>query len=327
MIKHKLAITLGLAVALTLCGAGASYAFWSVPVSAGGSVAAKTISITETMPASFGGTLSSSTPIAGAITITNNGTVTGTYASSVTISGLSSGTLAAAVNVVAWTTTNPSAANCITPTGTTVSGTWASFPALTGSLAPGAAVSYCVKSSLGSTSGLATSTVMPTITATLTAGTNWNASAAVNATQSYTAPPPSATWYQLKNVATQRCAYVSSTTAATTIVSATCSAPVALDGQAFKLSQSGATSIVTYVAQTLGIANSSAGNNKPAVTALTTSGSNQTWTVNQTGADYVFTNAGNSRCLADDSSSAGSALTLDNCATTATQQFTLEPIQ
>jgi len=169
--------------------------------------------------------------------------------------------------------------------------------------------------------------VTPTITATLTAGTSWSASAQVSAKLTYTAPPPSVTWYQLKNVATQRCVTVSSSAARSSIVSTDCSNPATLGGQAFTLGRSGTTSIVTYLAQALSIAISSGGNGKPAITAATTSGSGQSWTVSTTGSYYTFTNVNSDRCLADDSTSAGSAVTVDNCWPNPSQQFTLEPIQ
>jgi hypothetical protein len=328
VIKHKVALILGLVIVLTLGSAGAGYAFWTAPAGVNGSVATKAIAVTETMPVSYGGTLSNATPIAGAITITNTGSVAGAYSTAVTTTSTSGTTaLAKVVSVVAWPTASPAGCATASPTGTTTSGTWASFPALTGTLAPASAVSYCVKSSLSSTSGVSSDAVTPTITATLTAGTSWSASAQVSAQQSYTAPAPSVTWYQLKNVATQRCATLSSTAAGAAIVSADCSSPVALDGQAFKLSQSGTTSIVTYAAPTLGIAISNSGNSKPAITAATTSGTGQSWAVSVSGTYYTFTNVNSGRCLADDSTSAGPSLMVDNCFPNPSQQFTLEPIQ
>lgn len=328
MIRHKLAVILGLVIVLTLAGTGAGYAFWTAPASVSGSVATKSIAVTETMPVNYGGTLSGAAPIAGAITVTNTGSVAGAYSTAVTTTSTSgTAALATAVNVVAWPTANPAGCATASPTGTTTAGTWASFPALTGTLAPAATVSYCVQSSLGSASGLPSDAVTPTITATLTAGSSWTASTQVSAKQSYTAPAPSVTWYQLKNVGTQRCATVSSTAAGSAIVSAACSSPAALDGQAFKLSQSGTTSIVTYVAPALGIAISSTGNNKAAITAATTSGTGQSWSVSLSGGYYTLTNVNSGRCLADNSTSAGPAVTVDNCYPSPSQQFTLEPIQ
>jgi hypothetical protein len=328
VIRHRVATIIGLVIVLTLGSAGAGHAFWAAPASVSGTVATKAIAMTETMPVSYGGTLSGTAAVTGAITITNTGSVAGTYSTAVTTASTSgSAALATAVTVVAWQTANPAGCAASSPTGTTASGTWANFPRLTGTLAPAAAVSYCVQSALGSTSGLSSDTVTPTITAVLSAGTNWSASAQVSATLSYTAPAPSATWYQLKNVATQRCATVSSTATGAAIVSADCSSPATLNGQAFKLSRSGTTSIVTNLVPTLGIAISSNGNTKPAITAVTTSGSGQLWTIAQSGTYYAFTNVDSGRCLADDSTSAGPALMVDNCWPNPSQQFSLEPIQ
>lgn len=317
MIRHRLAIALGLVVVLTLGGAGASYAFWTASTTVSTSVTAKTTGVAASMSPTLTGTLTSATPITGGITITNTGTVAGTYSTAVATSGPNA--LAAASNVVAWPTASTS--SCAAPTGTTTSGTWASFPPLTGTLGVGTSASYCIRVSLGSTAGLASGSITPTIAATLTAGTNWiTAPATVSATETYTAP--AVTWYQIK--ANGVCATVNA--AGTAVTGATCKTTGT--DQAFQRVDAGngnvyfspyAPSGTAWIVDT--------GNNKPVtLSAYTAGNASQLWTVSPASGNpfSIRSVAGSGFCL---TMSANSLQSTNSCDTGAAgQQFSLTTI-
>lgn len=120
----------------------------------------------------------------GNLTVTNGGTVDAQYSTTVRSTGTAA--LANGVQVTIWKSNVK--AGCATPTSP-VSGTWASFPTLTGSLAAGAAQFYCVKTTLPSSTGIPTnSSVTATFTTVLTRS-SWTSSAASGVTQSFVVAP------------------------------------------------------------------------------------------------------------------------------------------
>lgn len=123
----------------------------------------------------------------GGLTITNAGTVDATYTTTTTATGSSA--LASGVQVVVWKST--AAAGCTTPTSP-VTGTWASFPVLTGSLSAGASQFYCVKTILTTPVGLASNTSVTGTFTTSMKRTSWTSSSTSAVVQTFVDAAPSA---------------------------------------------------------------------------------------------------------------------------------------
>lgn len=181
-------VALGLAgilgIGLGLPAAG-SYALWnSATAVSAGSIQSGSLTAAASVSPTLAVTYSSSTTSkTGGFTVTNNGTGAATYATAATLRSGSDATLARSVTVVVWKTA--SVATCGSPVSP-VTGTWSAFPALSGTLAAGAAQSYCVRTTIGAVTGLPSgATVYPTIIATLRIG-GWSSAAAVDVTQSFT---------------------------------------------------------------------------------------------------------------------------------------------
>ena len=139
----RLSLIGGIAAFILALGGGGAWAYWTTSVSATGSVTTSTASVAHASFPSLSATyLPSSLTSTAPFTVTNTGQIAGT--ATVQISG--SGALAAALPITVWPVT--SAANCTTaanvPAGA-VTGTWGSPPALTPTLAVGASVIYCVR--------------------------------------------------------------------------------------------------------------------------------------------------------------------------------------
>lgn len=174
-----------IAIGLSIPAAG-SYALWNsaTTVNAGsiqsGSVTAA-VAVNPSLAVAYTSSILSKT---GGFTVTNQGTASANYTTAVALRSGSNSALAKAIAVTAWKTS--SVAQCSSPTAQVV-GTWASAPVLIGTLAAGASQAYCVLSTLGSASGIASgSAIYPTMSATLSVG-GWSSSAsATEFTQSLT---------------------------------------------------------------------------------------------------------------------------------------------
>ena len=122
----------------------------------------------------------------GGLTITNAGTVDATYTTTTTATGSSA--LAGGVQVVVWKST--AAAGCTTPVSP-VTGTWSSFPVLTGTLGAGASQFYCVKTNLTTPVGLASNTSVTGTFTTAMKRNTWTSSSTAAVVQTFVDAPPS----------------------------------------------------------------------------------------------------------------------------------------
>jgi hypothetical protein len=131
-------------------GSTAAWALWTATGTASSSVTigklAAAISGTDQMTTTFSSSVQSVTY---PLTLTNSSNIVGTTATTVDVAGNSSVALAQAVQVTAWPVSGTAACTTSTAVGAgSVSGTWASLPSLTATLAPGAATVWCVRSSI-----------------------------------------------------------------------------------------------------------------------------------------------------------------------------------
>lgn len=193
--KHRLkpwwvaAAAIASVVAFALSGIpGGTFAFWSETASQPTSViSAGAITAGSAIAPSPAATFSAgTTEKTGGLTITNAGTSDATYSTATTASG--STPLASGIQVSIWPSTV--AAGCETPIAP-ATGTWASFPVLTGSLAAGASQFYCVKTNLTTPVGLASNT---SVTATFTTTMNrnsWRSTSTATVAQNFVDAAPS----------------------------------------------------------------------------------------------------------------------------------------
>lgn len=140
-----------LLVALFVAGGStAAWALWTASGSATSSITigklAAAISGAEQMTTTFSAT---NQTVTYPLTLTNSSNITGTTATTVQVTSDSSSALAQAVQVTAWPVSGTAACTTSTAVGAgSVSGTWASLPSLTTTLAPGAASVWCVRSTI-----------------------------------------------------------------------------------------------------------------------------------------------------------------------------------
>ncbi len=187
------AIVIAAAVAIVatagaVTSSGGSYASWNgaarTPAS---TVTAGTIAAGETFGVSPATTFdgSTSTKTVG-LTIANSGNVTAAYSTATSLAAGSSAPLASTIAVAFW---KVAALTACTPSASPVSpatGTWAAPPVLTGSLAGGASDLYCLRTTIGSVTGIpSTSQVTPTMTANLNVANTWTSAAASSFTQTF----------------------------------------------------------------------------------------------------------------------------------------------
>lgn len=123
----------------------------------------------------------------GGLTVSNTGSIDATYRTETTTTG--SAPLASGIQVMLWPSTV--ATGCTTPVNP-VSGTWASPPVLTGSLAAGASQFYCVKTTLTTAVGLASNTAVTATFTTTLSRSNWTSQATSAVTQNFVDAAPSA---------------------------------------------------------------------------------------------------------------------------------------
>lgn len=190
------AVLFGSAIAILLSGVGGSYALWNgKAVVNAGSIASGSISALESVTAPLTVSYKSSvTTTTGGLLVTNTGASPSTFSTTISLGSGSSAALAGAITVTTWQTSNISSctSSAIVPGGATA-GTWTSLTAptatpLTGSLVAGAAVAYCLRTSMNvnSAAGIASgSLVIPTFTTTLSAGSTWTSTATTSATQTF----------------------------------------------------------------------------------------------------------------------------------------------
>ena len=184
----RVAIIAGLVAFMLLGTSGVAYALWSASASLTSTAGTATVTVSQALSAStLAKTYTSSDLIAvGVVTVTNTGTRSGTY--SLAVAGTSTSTaFRSAINVVVGTGT------CSTTStlAGTVTGTMAATVTKTGTLAAGASVALCVRTSISAANVAANPGVSlaGTATTSISVGT-WNANAATSIafTQSIAAP-------------------------------------------------------------------------------------------------------------------------------------------
>ncbi|GHD44655.1 hypothetical protein D9V29_03005 [Mycetocola manganoxydans] len=124
----------------------------------------------------------------GGLTITNTGSIEADYRTVTTVEG--SAALASGVRVWMWASTP--AGGCATTAVDPKTGTWASFPELTGTLAAGGSQFYCVKTSLITPVGLASGTAVTATFSTTLSHSSWTSAATSSVTQTFVDANPSA---------------------------------------------------------------------------------------------------------------------------------------
>lgn len=189
MRRLRVALAAALAIVLVLAGASVSYALWSTTASVGSTASTATVTVGHALSGSnlavtYTGT---TTAAVGVITVTNTGTRSGTYSLALTATSASS-TLRSAVAVEIGTAT--SCTTTATLTGS-VTGTFAAAVTKTGTVAAGASVALCVRTSMtaAGVSANPSASLAASAATSITVGT-WSASAAapITFTQSTAAP-------------------------------------------------------------------------------------------------------------------------------------------
>lgn len=347
--RIKLAIATALTGFLVLVGTTAGFAFWSASNSVSSTVTAATLTLSTTNFTSIGYTFGNDTLVTtGSVTVTNTTATTSTKigAVSMTFGPAASATLAGKVTASIWSTA--SAANCTaaaTVPGSATVALWSASPVLSSSLATGASVIYCVRSSIASrdvvASGSGSMTFQPMISATITVG-NFTGSASATTTQStqyiYPATTPDVThWNWIRpnwiTASYNYCLDVSGGggTNGTLVISYGCK-NVGASNQNWKFTASGATGYSTIQPRSatgLRVDDNSSLTSGGSITVNTASGTpatatNQQWQIQQVSAGiYEFVNGYSGMCL---SSPGGTNQNLGNltqapCAGTVYQQF------
>lgn len=124
----------------------------------------------------------------GALIITNTGTIDATYRTVTTATGAAP--LVSGVKVSMWPST--AAAGCATAAVNAIRGTWASFPALSGTLVPGGSQFYCVRSTLDTPVGHPSNTAVTAVFSTTLSRSNWTSTASSTVTQTFVDAAPAA---------------------------------------------------------------------------------------------------------------------------------------
>ena len=168
------AVVVGVIVGVALASGGAASALWTASATVTEQVRTGAVGLTagtlDALQADYAGSTRSLTA---PWTFTNSGTVAASYSTSGSLSSGSSAALAASIAVVAWPVTAASACTSTTAVGPgSVSGTWSAVPNLTGTLASKAAATWCLRTSIATSSP--TGRVNPVLTVSLASG-SWAA--------------------------------------------------------------------------------------------------------------------------------------------------------
>ncbi|KQS22572.1 hypothetical protein [Frigoribacterium sp. Leaf186] len=168
------ALVVGVIVGVVLASGGAAAALWTANATLTEQVRTGAVALSagtvDGLQADYAGSTRSLTA---PWTVTNSGTVQATYSTGGVLSSGSSTELARSIALVAWPV--PAASDCIasaTVGSGRVEGTWAAVPNMTGTLASKASVTWCLRTSIATSSP--TGRVNPTLTVSLAAG-SWTA--------------------------------------------------------------------------------------------------------------------------------------------------------
>lgn len=167
-------------------GALAAQAYWRSTATLGTTVASGAVGIALGAPTALSGAYASgSLTRVAPLTVTNTGTVSVTYTIAATSTG--SGALAAGVTVTRWLVASAPACTATAGPGA-VAGTWAAPPVLSGTLSPGAAEIWCVRTSVTAAQlpALSGTSIQVTLLATGAAGL-WSTSASQTIAQNVVA--------------------------------------------------------------------------------------------------------------------------------------------
>lgn len=184
------ALLVGLTVILLGTGGTAVHALWASSASTGSTVRAATVSVTSTGFDQLSGAVSSSSPSRTAtVVVKNTGSVQSPWTGSVTALASASAdrTLASGTRVVAWSTTASSCSATSSVGSGSVSGTWASPPSVSGTLAAGAHATWCVRTTASGFPTSGSASVTGTLGVVLGTG-SWTGRASTSATQTAAGP-------------------------------------------------------------------------------------------------------------------------------------------
>ena len=333
--RTRLALIAGLTTLIVLAGSTASWALWTATAGLSSSAGGATVGVTHALSSStLAVTYNSSTTVAvGTVRVTNTSTHSATY--SLATSSTGSAALRAAVDVEIGT-----AATCTTTATLTgaVTGTFAAAVTKTGTLAAGAFVDLCVRTTLPAADVTANpSTSLAATIATSVAVGTWSATAtpAITFTQSVAAAATtvdSAAWYWLgSTLNTALCleGLNSGSGSGTALVQDTCTAPTgSAANELFRFvpTTGGYYRIVNKNAPSLAIGVSNNGNGSPAQ-LLTSTAAQAEWQVTfNSDSTVTLSNRGSGRCLAIPGSSVVALVQAEaqNCSPgAANQKFTL----
>ena len=167
--RVRVLVTLLLTAVLVVGGSSAAWALWTTSAGATSSTTigklAATISGTDQMTVTFSDSVRSMTK---PVTLTNTGNLAGTTSTSVAPQSDKPAALAGAVDVVAWPVGSTAACTDGAAVGSgSVTGTWASLPSMTSTLAAGASAVWCTRSTpQASAPASSTSNVVISLTTT-----------------------------------------------------------------------------------------------------------------------------------------------------------------
>lgn len=176
--RRRIPLIAGITTFLLLIGGGGAWAYWTATVSATGTLSTQTASVAHASFPSLSATyLPSSLTSTGSFTVTNTGQIAGTA----TVQISASGAFAQGLPIRIWPVASASSCTAAaTVPGTALSGSWGSPPALTPSLAAGASIIYCVRTTITDWTALTSPTgaqsVSPAINVSLNAA-GWIATA------------------------------------------------------------------------------------------------------------------------------------------------------
>ncbi|MET0446996.1 MAG: hypothetical protein ABW004_01265 [Aeromicrobium sp.] len=183
----RVVTTVAATIALVLGGATASVALWSATATAGSTARTATVGATNTIGNGLAVTYTASTTSGvGVVTVTNTGSREASYSTAITASSASS-TLRSAVAVTVGVATTCTATATLTGP---VSGTFAATVTRTGTLAAGASVALCVRTSMTGSGVTANpgASLTASVATTVSVG-GWTAtSTAATVTQSVATP-------------------------------------------------------------------------------------------------------------------------------------------
>ncbi len=205
----RVGVTIAIIAFLVLGGTGA-YAFWGASTSLTTGASTGTLVVTTSWSTSLATTFTNTNlATTGEFTVSNTTSTTKTapmpYTVALAYTGSAPGPLATNLKLTVW----KKSGNCTSVGSPSYIGTWGAPPVVSGSLVRGTSELWCIRtdvderSKLASTTGIVTLT--PTVSATLTTGTQWTKTSTVKSdTEQKTnlifpaTVPTAGAWYRLK---------------------------------------------------------------------------------------------------------------------------------